>query len=286
MGAHGALRPGRAAALVLTAALALLLAVVLGACTGSSEDPDAAPTETATPEAVPTAREVPAPKVGTCHRLTYAEAVAPVAPEGSVPCAKPHTSVTYAAGALDDVVRGHLVAVDSARVQAQVAQTCPRALRGFLGGTLDDLRLSMLRPVWFTPTVEQSDAGARWYRCDVIAVTAGKRLTPLGRGLRGVLGREGDRNRYAMCGTAAPDAASFRRVQCSQEHTWRAISVVGLPGGPYPGTEAVRAAGQAPCEDAGRDVAADPLSFSWGYEWPTLEQWRAGQTYGRCWAPA
>lgn len=282
LGAHRAVTRPRAAARLVPALLATL---VLAGCTGGSQDPESSPTASPTPTAVPTARAVPAPKVGSCHQLTYAEAIAPTAPEGSTPCAKPHTSVTYAAGSLDDVVRGHLVAVDSARVQEQVARTCPQALQGFLGGTPADLRLSMLRPIWFTPTVEQSDAGARWYRCDVIAVTAGDRLTPLGPDLRGVLGREGDRERYAMCGTAAPDAASFRRVQCSQPHAWRAISVVDLPDGPYPGTDAVRDAGQTPCEDAGRDVAADPLSFTWGYEWPTRAQWAAGQTYGRCWAP-
>ncbi|MQW75417.1 hypothetical protein GHK92_05985 [Nocardioides sp. dk4132] len=282
LGAHRAVtRPGTATCLVS----ALVGTLLLAGCSGGSEGPESSPPASAIPTAVPTAQAVPAPKVGSCHRLTYAEAIAPTAPEGSVPCAQPHTSVTYAAGSLDDVVRGHLVAVDSARVQEQVASTCPRALQGFLGGTPADLRLSMLRPIWFTPTVEQSDEGARWYRCDVIAVTAGDRLTPLGRDLRGVLGRESDRERYAMCGTAAPDAASFRRVQCSEPHAWRAIAVVDLPDGAYPGTETVRAAGQAPCEDAGREAAADPLSFSWGYEWPTREQWAAGQTYGRCWAP-
>ncbi|WP_341805393.1 septum formation family protein [Nocardioides ochotonae] len=288
LGAHRALSRKRPAAGL---AAAVVAAVLLAGCTGDTGDtdgpsgPDRTATGSAAPTPAPTARAVPAPKVGSCHRLTYAQAVAPTAPEGSVPCAQPHTSITYAAGALDDVVRGHLVAVDSARVQEQVARTCPRELQGFLGGTPDDLRLSMLRPIWFTPTVEQSDEGARWYRCDVIEVTAGKRLVPLGRDLRGALGRTDDRERYAMCGTAAPDAASFRRVPCAEPHTWRAISVVDLPDGAYPGTDAVRDAGQAPCEDAGRDVAADPLSFTWGYEWPTREQWAAGQTYGRCWAP-
>ena len=32
-------------------------------------------------------------------------------------------------------------------------------------------------------------------------------------------------------------------------------------------------------------MAEDALDYEWGYEWPTAEQWAAGQTYGRCWAP-
>ena len=32
-------------------------------------------------------------------------------------------------------------------------------------------------------------------------------------------------------------------------------------------------------------VAEDALDYEWGYEWPTADQWAAGQNYGRCWAP-
>ena len=54
----------------------------------------------------------------------------------------------------------------------------------------------------------------------------------------------------------------------------------------YPGAEAVRDLGTTPCTDAARAVAEDALDFQWGYEWPSLEQWRAGRHYGVCWAPA
>ena len=37
----------------------------------------------------------------------------------------------------------------------------------------------MLRAVWFTPTVAQSDRGADWFRCDVIAVAGTEKLAPL-----------------------------------------------------------------------------------------------------------
>ena len=103
--------------------------------------------------------------------------------------------------------------------------------------------------------------------------------------LKGVLGKSKGRDRYAMCGTAAPDAKSFQRVLCSAKHSWRAIDVVVFREGKYPGEKKVRAAGRAQCEDAAADVAEDPLVFEWGYEWPTAEQWSMGQAFGRCWAP-
>ena len=183
------------------------------------------------------------------------------------------------------MVDGHLLAVDSDRVQAQVADTCPKALAGFLGGEQADLRLSMIRPVWFTPSVAESDRGADWYRCDVVVVAGDKELAEPDASLEGALGDEAERDRYAMCGTAAPDDEDFERVICSVEHSWRAIQVVPYEPGKYPGEQAVRDPLESPCEDAGLDFADDPLDYQWGYEYPTKEQWEMGQTWGLCWAP-
>ncbi len=276
----------------VVAALALLVSGCSGgsgvdAPTGSStpSSPASPSSASASPVALPRAREPRGPQTGSCYALSYEEAVAPTTSRRTTPCAEPHTALTFSTGRLSTVVDGHLLAVDADRVREQPATRCPEALGGFLGGDQRALRLSMLRTVWFTPTVSQSDAGAEWFRCDVIAVGAEAELADLGPDLDGVLGREEGAQRYGMCGTAAPDAADFRRVVCSRDHAWRAIDVVDLGTATYPGTEQARAAGQTPCEDAGRDVAADALDFEWGYEWPTAEQWDAGQTYGRCWAP-
>ncbi len=188
-------------------------------------------------------------------------------------------------GELDTVVDGHLVSVDSDRVQAQVAEECPRAFEQFVGGTVEARRLTMLRPVWFTPSLRQSDAGANWYRCDAVAIAADEQLAPLVGRLRGVLGRPLAAERYAMCGTAEPGTPGFRRVVCSSGHAWRALRTVDIAGRTYPGLEKVRSAGQQVCQDAASAQADDPLNYRWGYEWPTEQQWQAGQHYGICWAP-
>ena len=196
--------------------------------------------------------------------------------------------MTFFVGQLDTLVDGHLLAVDSDRVQRQVARECPQRLASFVGGTLEQRRLSMLRAVWFTPTVEESDAGADWFRCDVAAVAGEKELAPLTGRLSGVLATGAGRDRYAMCGTAEPGTAGFRRVICSREGRaeWRALRTVPFRPGTYPGEAQVRSAGEGLCEAAGRAAAGDPLDFRWGYEWPRREQWENGQTYGICWAPA
>jgi hypothetical protein len=267
--------------------LGLLLVVpVLAGCTGGGEPAaDPTPTAASSPAAPPTATPAPTPANRACYALSYADAVAPTATADPVGCDRQHTAMTFAVGALDNLVDGHLLAVDSARVQDQVATECPDRFTAFVGGAEDDRRLSMLRSVWFTPTVEESDAGAAWFRCDVVALATDEELAPLTGRLAGVLDTAEGRDRYGMCGTAEPGTPSFARVVCSQKHSWRTVAVVPFDAGPYPGLDDVRSAGETPCQDAGAAAADGALDYAWGYEWPTQVQWKAGQTFGRCWAP-
>lgn len=284
------------------AVLTVVLTVVLAGCSGggpSSDDASATPSATATPAPTPaptpsatpsqtpppSATEARRPKKGACHRVSFDDAVAPTAALASVPCSKAHTSETYAVGTVANLVDGHLLAIDSERVQRQVATTCPDALSAAAGGTPSDLRLSMLRSVWFTPTVAQSDAGADWYRCDVVALAGSDQLTRVTTSLVGVLDTPEGREAYGMCGTAGPDDSDFERVPCGEQHSWRAFSVVTLPNGDYPGRAAIASAGEAPCKDGASDIADDPLDYEWAFEGPDRDQWEAGQTFLRCWTP-
>ncbi len=269
------------------AALLLALLLPLTGCSGGDDDEPEVPETAAAPSPTPppTATTAPRPDDGACYRLAFEDALAATTQAAEVACSAAHTSTTVAVGTIDNVIDGHLLAVDSDRVVDSVGATCSDRVATVVGGTRAEQRLSMLRPVWFTPTVAQSDAGADWYRCDVIAVAGQDRLAPLPRRVQGVLSTPEGRTAWGMCGTDAPDSPAFERVLCSAPHSWRAVATVDFEPGPYPGEDAVRDRGQAPCEDAGREVAADALDFRWGYEWPTREQWELGQTYGRCWAP-
>jgi len=296
----------RRALAVAALGVALVAPAALAGCSGDS-GPTSAPSAStstgteapsastsgspATPSgtAPPTAVAAPRPPVRACYRFNRDAAVAPTSDTRPVSCARLHTAVTYAVGSLDTVVVGHLLAVDSRRVRAQPARACPPLLRSYLGGTRERLRLSMLRAVWFTPTVEESDAGADWFRCDVVALAGPDRLAWLDGTLRGALSRPAGES-YAMCGTAEPGRPDFERVPCGARHSWRAVRTVSLaaeagPKGVYPGAAAARAAGQQICKDVGQRASSDKLNFSWGYEWPSATQWSGGQTYGLCWIP-
>lgn len=269
------------------ATLLLTVTFATGCSAAPAPEPPAPPASSPSPTPDPTRTAPPPspPRDGTCHDLSFAEAVAPTSRASEVSCDDEHTARTFHVGTLDRVVGGRLLAVDARRLQDEAAQECPARLATLLGGTEEDRRLSMLRAVWFTPSVAQSDRGADWLRCDAVAVAGPERLLPLTGPLGGVLDTEAGRDRYGMCGTAEPGTDGFERVACATEHGWRALRTVPLPAGDYPGEDAAQAVGEAPCTDAGRAAADDPLDFQWGYEWPTSEQWAAGQTYGICWAP-
>lgn len=263
---------------LLGSLLTIALVTSLAACGDDApaprpdDDPTTAAVETPDP-----------PGEQACYDLPYASAVAPTSEADPVACTTKHTSETVSVGTVDAVVDGHLLAIDSDHVGRSVAEACRPALGTFVGGGEKRLRLSMIRPVWFTPTVEQSDAGAAWYRCDAVVLDGTETLAELTTSLRGVLADQLP-ERFAMCGSAAPDAADFERVRCSEQHRWRAIDVITFDTTTYPGAKKAQRAGRARCEDAAADRADDPLTFEWGYEWPTREQWDMGQTFGRCWA--
>jgi hypothetical protein len=276
-------------------------ALLLASCTSdrAADDPQADPSvaadlqagDTTTGASTPTrsaAPVPPAPEDDACYRLRFAALAQPSNDEAPVRCGRRHLTQTIHVGRIDMVVAGHALAVDSDHAVEQVSRACARRFAARLGGSDEDRRLSRLEVVWFAPTLEQSDAGARWFRCDVVAVAARDRLHPLPppRRLRGILDDPGRAAPYALCGTTAPGERDFARVVCARRHAWRAVATVDLPGPRrYPGERSVREAGDETCRDLVRDRAADPLSFRYGWEWPTREQWRAGQRYGFCWEP-
>lgn len=281
------------------AAAAAALAMVLSSCTTDADRPDAAPTasEPATPTPGPsTAEQSPEPATlpdearpprdGACYRIGFEEATAPTNDDRPVRCSGKHTAQTFFVGRLDTVVDGHLLAVDSRVAQEQVQAACPRQLDRLTGGTPRERRLSRLETVWFSPTLTQSDLGASWFRCDVVALGRGKSLAPLPGRLRGVLDRPGALDRVGLCGTAEPGSRGFERVICSRPHTWQAVTTIDIDAGPrYPGVGAVREAGEERCRDLVSEATGSPDEFRYGWEWPTREQWLAGQRYGFCWAP-
>ncbi|WP_210650760.1 septum formation family protein [Nocardioides sp. SYSU D00065] len=266
-------------------ATALVLLVVATACTSPSAEPREDRPTSASPSPTGTAPPDPGPRPrsGQCHDLTFRQAVALVGRTAAVPCRRPHTAQTYYVGRLDlETESGHTRRADSRAAQRQARSACTARLPRHLGLTPRELRLSMARPVWFTPSPARADAGADWFRCDVVVVAAPRTLLRLPGRTRGW----GATPAIAMCATAAPGTPSFRRVTCGSRHSWRAATSVDIPGRRLPAQPAIAARMESPCRDTARAQADDPLEFTWAEESPTREQWAAGQRYGICWVPA
>jgi hypothetical protein len=261
-----------------------LLLVAAAGCSSSAEPraaTDPAPSASAT--AAPPAPVVP--RVGGCHELSLSEATDPVDSGRPVPCRQPHTSVTMKVGAINPVVDGHLLAVDSRTVRAQIARACPDSPGSLVGGDQTTQRLSRFEVVWFSPSLKDADAGANWYRCDVVALASEGELLPLPARLKGVLDKPGALDRFGTCGTAAPDQPRFERVVCSLKHSWRAVDVVDLPAKARYLDKAVAATGDSACKDVAAQRANGALKYTWSFEWPTRAAWTSGQRYGYCWVP-
>lgn len=294
LGPHGPMTPrllrspGTAARVLPALVASLMATLVLAGCAGGSDERDAEPGTAASPSASTPPREDPvpaAPTVGQCRRLDLAQATSPVDARAPVDCGRPHTAVTVEVGVLPAVADGHLLAVDSDAVRRRVAAACPPSLLERAGGDEDARRLSRLRVVWFTPSVEQADAGADHYRCDVVAVRDDDRLLRLPRRVAGLLDRPGALDTFGTCGTAAPDARGFRRVACADPHRWRAVDIVDLPREGRYLDGALTRRGESSCQDVAAARADGALRYSYAFEWPTRDQWRDGQRWGWCWVP-
>ncbi len=259
-------------------AAAASLAGLLTACGTTSAQPQP------TPSPSPTQRTpAPAPAKGSCYRLSYTEAIAPTTVSAPVPCRSKHTSVTFKVGTFTPFVEGHAVAVDSTAVQQHIAKACHAALPAWVGGEASDLRLSQVRTVWFSPSLSDSELGATWFRCDLVAVKAPQTLANLPRGKSRGLLNAGVAN-YASCATGEPGGAGTTVVMCSQPHTWVAASTYDFDKATrYLGKQAAQAASQA-CKTIAADRASDPLDYRYSFQWPSQAAWETGQRYGICWS--
>jgi hypothetical protein len=268
----------------MLALLPALSACQLGGAPEDSSSGQKSSSSTPNKAAGTPATRAPRPKPSTCYRLTWEAAIAPTTDAPHISCKHGYTARTFYVGTIDAVVHGHLLAVDSHRVRDQIATECPRRLAKYLGGSGEQMRLTMLRPIWFSPTIAQSDEGQDWFRCDVIGLAGNQKLLVLHGSVKGAL--SGDDDKYGMCGTDDPSNKDFERVICSQHHSWRAIATIDSAAHKYPGTSKLRSDGKTECEDPARQVADNQLNVTWSYEPPTKDQWKAGQHYGICWVPA
>ncbi|HEX4685972.1 MAG TPA: septum formation family protein [Nocardioides sp.] len=248
----------------------LLLAPLLGACFGASADG-------------PSADDTAAPDVGACRMLSPDDVAEPSNDSATVSCDAPHTAQTFVVAPLPGTFDG--ASYDDDKVAAYVYRTCTSKFIRFTGADESLAMRTILSWAWFRPSTDAWDAGARWYRCDVIG--GGDQIrtyVDLPRTAKGLLlGRPHDE--WMVCAQGATVSGSVK-VPCSDKHNWRAVTtiVLGSAGDPYPGDSTVQSRTRDFCSKSVGAWLDYPVDYDYGYSWFHQAEWDAGNRRSVCWA--
>lgn len=279
---------------VLTTAARLAMVVVslaLVASCSSTAKPTAPVGDGSSPPPDPSSRPArstppsPPPDTETCRALTFGDIGRYSNATAATPCDERHTAFTFALETLPSDVAFDGVEIRNNALQQAAADACTSRFGSYVGGDAKTRALARLTVTYFLPSQSDFDRGARWIRCDVIALQAERILAELPRKLRGVLDDEAVLTDYGLCSVAEPGAPDSVMVTCGQLHAYRAIAALrlGATTDAYPGDQVTMVDGQRRCEEliSERLGTKGGYTFSWTY--PTATDWRAGQRFGYCW---
>ncbi|QNN53335.1 septum formation family protein [Nocardioides mesophilus] len=255
----------------MLARLLVPLLALLGACTACTGGPGADPVSTQPPEP------------GQCRALGTDDIARAADESDPVDCADRHTAETFAVGRFPRSVAGD--EIDDAALGAHLFDGCRRKFQAFLGGDESVTMRSTVTWSWFRPSDAAWDAGARWWRCDVVGGgEQSVRLLDLPETAKGLLrGKPDDQWMACTDGAAVGDAPT---TPCSEDHTWRAVTtiVLGEPADPYPGDDLVKARTRAFCSDSVGAWLGYPVDFDYGFSYFDRVEWDAGNRRSICWA--
>src|SRR5262245_2821861 len=224
-----------------------------------------------------------APDVGACRLLDPDDLSAPSNDTPTVSCDRPHTAQTYAVETLPH--QFDHASYDDQQVAAFAYRICSREFIDFTGADESLAMRTILSWAWFRPSTGAWDAGARWYRCDVVGGGDQSRwyvdLPHTAQGL--LLGRPKDE--WLVCAQGATVSGSVK-VPCSEKHNWRAVTTIVLGDGTtsYPGDDAVRARTKDFCSKSVGAWLDYPVDYDFGYSWFHRAEWDAGNRRSVCWA--
>lgn len=230
----------------------------------------------------PRAHPTTLPEEGACRVLTPADVARPSNSTRTVPCTEFHTAQTYAVARLparfDDVAR------DDPDVRSFATRACEEGFAELLGADESEAMRTILGWVWFRPSPQAWNDGARWYRCDVVGGgAAAEEYVGLPRDAEGLL-RGSPPDRWMVC-ARGKRLRGAPRVRCSEPHTWRAVTTItlGEPSDDYPGDHVVQVRTRKYCAESVRAWLGYPADFDFGYTWFGKAHWQAGNRRSICW---
>jgi hypothetical protein len=223
------------------------------------------------------------PQLGQCRMLTPQDITRPSNDTEPVGCVKRHTAETFAVGRFPADVGPD--GIDDPALGSYVFDACERRFRDWVAGDESQVMRATITWAWFRPSEEAWNAGARWWRCDVVGGgEQSQKLITLPETTRGILrGMPGDKWTVCVDGATIDDSV---KVPCSQPHGWRAVGtiVVGEPGDPYPGDKLVEARTRDSCSEWVGAWLNYPVDYDYAFTWFHRDEWQAGNRRSICWA--
>lgn len=229
------------------------------------------------------------PEVGECRRLNLADIKPPTNGDRTVPCAKPHTAVTYHVGEWPKKMVDRARGVGDRRLSNYVYDECERTWRRTVGGSLESWTTSIVSWAWYRPTKRQFTDGATWFRCDVVAGQHTSRLERLPKKVDGLL-KGSVPNRYRACWTKVfsdkPKVDEGNLISCARQHRQRAVGIVriGKSNDAYPGERKAFDRSNKRCGNLVAQWRGNPRPGDYGLQWPRRDHWRDGDRHATCWA--
>jgi hypothetical protein len=182
-----------------------------------------------------------APTVGACSTMTAKQSVAQADRSTVVPCSQGHTAKVVGVVQLPDSLD---YSSSPAKLYRAMVDRCKPAWNKRLGRTHAVRDSSAYQLVWFFPTKNQRQHGARWMSCSVV-LRHGAKLAKLPANKAPMLpsGKLGDRIHRCLLATTS----SVITTQCSAKHGWRATGSFVMTSKKFPGTKVVNRAARTKC---------------------------------------
>jgi hypothetical protein len=280
-------RTGRRAAVLLLTTVGLLVS----GCSGSHDNAASTSATTTTSSAVtgsapatrPAKQPPPAPPVAQCRELAYSDVAVFFNNTQPVPCSSTHTAYTFAVEQLPSRIAFPGVTIQNDAIQKAAADRCHAAFRRFIGGNDATRALARLAVTYFLPRQVGFHLGARWVRCDVVALKTARSLAPLPAKLQGFLDSPSALTTYGVCSKGKPGVS--RLLMCSERHEYRALAAIRLGNAtaPYPGVNATVSLGTRRCKTLVAKQLGVTGGFTYSWTYPSTTDWAAGQRFGYCW---
>jgi len=182
-----------------------------------------------------------APAVGACSTMTAKQAGAKADKSTVVPCSQAHTAkvagVAMLPGKLD-------YSSDPTKLYKSMVKRCKPEWNAMLGRTFAARDSTAYDLVWFFPTKDQRQHGARWMSCSVVLRHASK-LAKLPTNKTPLLPSGKLKDGIHRCLLATTSATIM--TPCSAKHGWRATGSFVIDSKKYPGAKSVNRTAKSKC---------------------------------------